>query len=184
MFSQVYNSFNRIWGIKENPKSSILKYLSKQALSFSVLLLLFLVIVGSTTLNTFLFKYVNVIQSASGITFIYEHLVSFIVFSVIFAIMYKLLGDAIIRWKPVVITGVFTAILFLIGKIGIGLYIGHSHITSTFGSASVLALIMLWVYYTSQIIFLGASFVKVLSEKMNCEILPNSNAVKAEYKEI
>lgn len=64
------------------------------------------------------------------------------------------------------------------------LYIGHSHISSTFGSASVLALLMIWIYYTSQIIFLGASFMYVLGEKMGYPVLPTENAVKILTNEI
>ena len=66
------------------------------------------------------------------------------------------------------------------GKIGIGMYIGRSHISSTFGSASTLALLMIWVYYTSQIIFLGASFVKIISERLGYKILPSHNAILIE----
>jgi membrane protein len=95
-----------------------------------------------------------------------EHLISFVLLSVVFAIIFKFLGDAKIHWKATTLGGLFTALLFVFGKIGIGMYIGHSHISSTFGSASVLDLLMLWVYYTSQIIFIGASFIEIISVKM------------------
>jgi membrane protein len=98
--------------------------------------------------------------------------------------MFKYLGDAIIHWKATILGGVFTALLFIFGKTAIGMYIGHSHISSTFGSASVLALLMLWVYYTSQIIFLGASFIKIISNRLGRSILPNINAVMVKNVEI
>ena len=98
--------------------------------------------------------------------------------------MFKYLGDAIVHWKVAFFGGLFTSFLFAFGKIGIAMYIGHSHISSTFGSASVLVLLMLWVYYISQIIFLGASFVNVLSTKLGYEILPSENAIKIESIEI
>jgi membrane protein len=101
-----------------------------------------------------------------------------------YAIMFAFFGDAKVYWKAALLGGLFTSVLFLIGKAGIGMYIGNSHLDSTFGSASVLALLMIWVYYISQIIFLGASFVKVYSDHLGIEIKPNSNAVKVEEIEV
>ncbi len=184
MFSQIHNSFNSIWNIKAKPKSSILKYLSKHLVSFLILIGLFFIILISTTVNSFLVKHANSLHSDYTFSYLYEHLVSFVVLSIVFAIMFRFLGDAKVHWKATILGGVFTALLFIFGKIGIGMYLGHSHISSTFGSASVLALLMLWVYYTSQIIFLGASFVKIVSNRLGYEISPNSNAVKIENVEV
>lgn len=103
---------------------------------------------------------------------------------IVFAMMFKFLGDAKVHWKVSLIGGLITSLLFLFGKAIIGYYIGLSHITSTFGSASVLALLLIWVFYISQIIFLGASFVKVISSSLGYEILPNSDAVKVENIEV
>ncbi len=184
MFSQIHNSFNSIWNIKAKPKSSILKYLSKHLASFLILIGLFLIILTSTAVNTFLVKHADSFHHDYKFSYIYEHLASFLVLSLVFAIMFKFLGDAKVHWRATILGGIFTAFLFIFGKIGIGMYIAHSHISSTFGSASVLALLMLWVYYTSQIIFLGASFVKIIGSKLGYEILPNTNAVKIENVEI
>lgn len=178
MFSQVHNSFNSIWNIKAKPKSSILQYLSKHFLSFVLLIVLFFILLISTTINSFLIKHSQNLSEHYQNSYLYEHFLSFIIIGIAFAIMFKFLGDAIVKWKIALLGGLFTSLLFIFGKIAIGMYIGHSHISSTFGSASVLALLMLWIYYTSQIIFLGASFVKILSDRLGCEISPNSNAVK------
>lgn len=184
MFSQIHNSFNNIWNIKAKPKSSILRYVSKHLMSFLILIGLFTIILISTVVSSFLIKYANGLHSDYNFSYIYEHLISFIVLSIVFAIMFKFLGDVKVHWKATILGGIFTTFLFIFGKIGIGMYIGHSHISSTFGSASVLALLMLWVYYTSQIIFLGASFVKIISDKLGYEIQPNNNAVKIENVEV
>lgn len=184
MLNQIHNSFNNIWSIKAKPKSSILNYIFKHVVSFTILIGLFLIISLSTAVNSFLLKYANTIHSDYDLLFIYEHLASILVLSLVFSIMFKFLGDAIIHWKAAILGGLFTALLFTFGKIGIAMYIGHGHISSTFGSASVLALVMLWVYYTSQIIFLGASFVKIISNKMGYEILPNVNAVMIDNVEV
>lgn len=184
MFSQIHNSFNSIWNIKAKPKSSILRYVTKHLASFAILILLFFIVLISTTVSSFLSKYASTIHHTYKSLFIYEHIASIVVLSIIFTIMFKFLGDAIVRTKVALLGGIFTSVLYSFGKIGIGMYISHSHITSTFGSASVLALIMLWVYYISQIIFLGASFVEILSIRTGCDILPNNNAVKIENIEI
>ncbi len=184
MFSQIHSSFNNLWNLKAKPKSSLLNYFRKHFLSFSVLIVLFFIILISTTTQSFLVKHSSSLHSSYSSVYLYEHLISFLLVSLIFIIMFKFLGDAIINWKVAFLGGLFTALLFIFGKIGIAKYIAHSHITTTFGSASVLALLMLWVYYTSQIIFLGASFVKVLSDSLGIKITPNSNAVMIEKIEV
>ena len=184
MVSQIHNAFNGIWEIKEKPKSGLLKYITKHLTSFVILVVLFFIILISTTLSSFLSKYAYNLHSDYKMTFIYEHITSLVVIALIIGIMYKYLGDAKVHWKAAIAGGIFTAILFVLGKSAIGMYIGHSHVSSTFGAASVLALLMLWVYYTSQIIFLGASFVKIISGKMNCQIEPNKNAVFVENREL
>jgi membrane protein len=180
MFGQIHNSFNSIWGIKANSKHTILRYLYKHVVSFLVLTVLFLIMFVSTTINGFLIRHSDSLHIDSKYWFLYEHLFSFVIMSIIFTIMFKSLGDAKVHWKVSFIGGLLTSILFLLGKIGIAMYIAQSHVSSTFGSASVLALLMLWVYYTSQIIFLGASFVKIISNRLGYEILPNKYAVKIE----
>lgn len=184
MLSQIHNAFNNIWDIKAKPKNSLLKYLSKHLASFVLLIGLFFIMLMSTTINSFLVKHASSISNSYTLLYVYEHLLSFIVLSIAFAIIFKFLGDAIVHWKAAILGGLFTTAFFLIGKTAIAMYIGHSHISSTFGSASVLALLMLWVYYTSQIIFLGASFVKIVSTRIGHHILPNSHAVMIEKVEI
>ena len=98
--------------------------------------------------------------------------------------MFSILSDAIIHWKPAVLGGVFTAFLFSIGKTIIGYTLTTMHIDSIFGSASVLAILMLWVFYTSQIIFFGAAFIDVVSERMGYQIRPNKLGVKVDVVEV
>jgi len=184
MVSQIHNAFNSIWKIKEKPKNGFKKYLSKQLVSFVILIVLFFIIFLSTSLKGFLGQHASSLHIDYKLLYLYEHVVSLVFLSLVFTMMFKYLGDALMNWKIAFSGGVFTACFFLIGKIGISMYIGHSHIASTFGAASALALLMLWVYYTSQIIFLGASFVKIIAEKLNCEIQANEHAVMIENREI
>lgn len=184
MFSQIHNAFNNLWEIKAKPKNSLLRYFSKHFVSFGIMLLLFLILIISTSANSFLVKHSHHLHDSYKLAFLYEHLSSLIVIAILFALMFLFLGDAKVNWKPAIISGLFTAFFFLLGKIGIGFYLGKSHLSTTFGSASILAMFMLWVYYTSQIIFLGTSFLKVLSDKMKLSIEPNDNAVKIIQHEI
>ena len=184
MFIQIHNSFNNVWNIKSKPKSNVLKYVSKHFASFLLLIFLFFLLGVSTAVNSFLLSYSKNLHYDFEFLFLYEYFASIVLLSIIFAIMFKFLGDAIVHWKIALLAGLFTAIFFTFGKIGIGLYIKHSHIVSAFGSASVLALLMLWVYYTSQILFLGASFADVLGRKIGYEIKPKADAVKIKGVEL
>ncbi len=184
MFSQVHNSLNSIWNIKAKPKSSILKYLANHFFAFFVLIFLFFTILISTSIHSFLIKQSDSIEGNFRLFYVSEHVLSFLITGIGFAVMFRLLGDAIVNWKVALLGGLITSILFLFGKVAIGMYIGHSHISTTFGSASVLALLMLWVYYTSQIIFLGASFVEIISNRLGYELLPNDDAIKIQNVEV
>lgn len=178
MFSQVRNSFNAIWRLQPQPKSSMLKYITSHINAFSILIIIGFILLLSTTINSFLYKYSTAMPTDYQNLHLYEHLISLVVISIIFSIMYRYLGDARVPWKTTLVTGVFTSILFFVGKIGIGMYLAHSNISTTFGSASVIALLMVWVYYTSQIIFLGASFAYEYGRMIGLEIEPNSDVIK------
>jgi membrane protein len=184
MLSQIHNAFNKIWHIKEKPKNGLVKYAIKQLSSLMVLIMLFFIVLVSTSINSLLIQYSENFISNSTIISIYTYLASFVLMVIIIALMFKLLGDAKVHWKPALIGGAFTALLFLIGKIGISMYIGHSHVTTTFGAASAVVLLMLWVYYISQIIFLGASFVQIVSDRLHLKITAKSQAVIIGHQEI
>lgn len=170
MLSQIHTSFNSIWDIDTGNKNGIVLYVLTHLKSLVVLIVIFFVMFTSTSLNTFLIRISEDLHVNLKLAWLYEHLVSFIVLCVSFAIMFKYLGDADVKWKPSLLGGLFTAFLFLIGKIVISLYLGHNHIATTFGTTSSVVLILLWVYYLSQIIFLGASFVYVVGKKMGYTI--------------
>lgn len=184
MFNQLHSAFNNIWGIAAKPRNSILAYAAKHLVAFSVLLITFFLLMLSIALNGFLLRYTQHLSSDFPISIAVEHLTSFFLVAVMFSLMFKFLGDAVVHWRVAILSGLFTSALFLIGKFAIGLYIGHGTIATTFGSASVLALLMVWVYYTSQIMFLGASFLYVLGDKLKLAVQPNDEAVFIEKKEV
>jgi len=108
---------------------------------------------------------------------IVNFLVSFGVITLLFAMMYKILPDVKIGWSDVWIGAAMTALLFSVGKFLIGLYLGKSGVASAYGAAGSLVVILLWVYYSSQILLFGAEFTFVYANKYGSHIEPSDNAV-------
>jgi membrane protein len=111
----------------------------------------------------------------------------FVIITLLFAVIYKVLPDAKIRWKDALVGACFTGILFLIGKFLIGFYLGNSEISSTYGAAAAIIIILSWVYYTSMILYFGAEFTKVYALNLGGGIEPYETAVfiiKREAKEL
>ncbi len=184
MFNQIHNSLNSIWDIKSKPKNGILYFVIKNVSSILLIIVLFFLIFISTSTTSFIHKFTEDIYYIKKISFVYEHLITYLSISIMYAIMYAFFADAKVYWKAALLGGLFTSVLFLIGKAGISIYIADTNFDSAFGSASVLALFMVWVFYIAQSIFLGASFVKVYSDYLGVEIKPNSDAVKVEEIEV
>jgi membrane protein len=109
---------------------------------------------------------------------------STLVIAFLFAAVYKFLPDADIKWRDVRVGAGVTAALFTIGKILIGTYIGQSDVGSVYGAAGIIAILLVWVFYSSQILFFGAVFTLVYSRKYGSNIYPSQYAVRVAYKEV
>jgi membrane protein len=105
-----------------------------------------------------------------------DAILSFIVAAFLFSLIFKILPDAKIRWKDVLFGGFITAVFFTLGKLGIGYYLGKSNFTSVYGAAGSIIILMVWVYYSSIILYLGAEFTKVYAKLYGKNILPNEYA--------
>ena len=103
-------------------------------------------------------------------------LVSFILVTALFAMIYKFLPDVRIQWRDVWIGAALTSVLFTVGKFLIGLYLGHSGVSSAYGAAGSLITVLLWVYYSSLIFFLGAEFTQVYASQYGSGVTPTENA--------
>lgn len=186
---QLKNAINRAWNIKEDPKNGILAYLKNRLLSLTFILSLGFVFLVSLGLNSIAAFFSDEIlahfpYASKVFTFTIPVLLSGIITLIIFMLLFKFLPDAIIQWKDVFAGALFTTILFTVGKYLIGLYIGNSNITSTFGSAGALASLMLWVYYSAMILILGAEFTQLWAKNRAAQIKPKKNAVRVVRKEI
>ncbi len=182
VFTEIQDSINFIWRIKAKPKKGWLKLIFNRLLSFSMLISLGFILLVSLVINSILdllgqqlLKFLPDIEIylAYGINLLF----TFITISFLFAIIFKILPDARIEWRDVIIGSITTAILFMIGKFAIGFYLGKTHISSTYGAAGSIVIILLWVYYSSVILFFGATFTKVYAKRTGRNIYPNDYAV-------
>ena len=113
-----------------------------------------------------------------------DNIISLLVTSVMFATIFKVLPDAKIKWKDVFIGALITSFLFMVGKLAIGFYLGHSNLTSVFGAAGSIIVVMIWVYYSSATLYLGAVFTKVYATDFGGKIYPNDYAVWIKVEEV
>ncbi|EHQ31153.1 YihY/virulence factor BrkB family protein [Mucilaginibacter paludis] len=188
VFGEIQDTINIIWQVKAKPEKGWLKLIKDRLLSSSLiitlgfLLLVSLVVNGallalSDRLKNFLPDITVILLSVINIV------ISFIVIAVLFGIIFKMLPDAKIAWKDVVSGAIFTAILFMIGRLVIGIYIDQSGTSSTYGAAGSLIVILLWIYYTAAILYFGAEFTRAYADFNGIKIEPADFAVHVEQKE-
>lgn len=178
VFYHLQLSLNQVWQVKE-PKFDWKKLLLDRARSFAFILVIgFLLLVSLlvTTAISALTGYINnfLPEIVVYIAFIMDFVISTTIITVLFALIYRYLPDVKIRWKTVWIGAFITAILFELGKFLLGLYFGKADPGSTYGAAGTIVLILLWVSYSCLILFFGAEFTYVYSQRYGLGIQPNS----------
>ncbi len=163
VFGEMQSSLNAIW--KAEPKGGLTALLKARAASLGLVAALGFLLMVSLVLGAALHAlgdYLNrFLPDAALLLQAINIVVSFAIVSVLFAAIYKILPDRQLSWKDVGVGAVATAFLFTVGKTLIGLYIGSSSMASSYGAASSLVIILVWIYYSSQIFLLGAEFTKV-----------------------
>lgn len=183
VFAEIQDSINTIWGLKAKPgKQGIFILLKNRLLSFGVIGSLGFLLLVSLAVTTVIeglnerllarFPDVSII-----IMYVVNLVITLGVITLLFAVIFKVLPDAAIRWRDVWAGAIATAILFMIGKFAIGLYIGKSEIGSTYGPAASLVVLILWVYYSAIILYFGAEFTKAYALEYGSDIRPNKYAV-------
>lgn len=182
VFNEMQDSINMIWNLKVKTGSGWLRMLKNRLLSFSVTASLGVLLLVSLLINTLLEGFMGNLQqmfpdSAIVVIYVVNLLITLIVVAFLFAIIFKVLPDAVISWKDVVAGSLFTAILFMIGKFCITLYLNYSNISNSYGSAGSLVVLLLWIYYSSVILYFGAEFTKAYAIKYGSEIRPKDYAV-------
>ena len=181
VFGELHSTLNAIWEVQARPGRGILGTIKDRFFSFTMvlgvgfLLLVSLVVsAGLAAVNEFITGALpGVVILAQAINF----LVSFGIITVLFALVFKVVPDVRIAWRDVWVGAVVTAFLFTIGKFAIGLYLGNSAPGSTYGAAGSLIVLLLWVYYSAQILFLGAEFTQVYANKFGSHIVADADAI-------
>jgi membrane protein len=191
VFTEIQDSINYIWSIKAKPKKGWLKLIINRLLSFSLIISFGFILTVSLIVNALmdLLSEKTSMLFAEAVYFFYtlNLLAIFFVITCLFAIIFRILPDATIRWKDAFIGAFFTALLFILGKFVIGFYLGKSNIGVTYGAAASVIIILVWVYYSSIILFFGAEFTHLYAKEYGGGIIPDETAVfivKQEVKEI
>lgn len=184
VFVQLQDTLNLIWHVKLKPDKPISGIVRIRFLSFQMVLgigFLLLVSLVISALLAGLGKYLN--NLVPGLHIVMEILnviVSFGFITLLFAALFKFLPDIIIAWKDVWVGAAITSLLFSLGKYLIGLYLGQASFGSSYGAAGSLVILLLWVNYSSQILFFGAEFTKVYASKYGTLVAPDKNALAVE----
>ncbi|HEX2981633.1 MAG TPA: YihY/virulence factor BrkB family protein [Anaerolineaceae bacterium] len=185
IFGELQNSLNTILNVKLKPtkgvKGTAARLVTSRLLSFAMLLVIGFLLLVSMVLTAAIAGLQRWIGSqlpviapgVQGLNFI----LSLLITALLFALIFKYLPDVIIAWKDVLIGGLVTAFLFNVGKQLIGLYLGNSRIQSIYGAAGVVVVILIWIYYSAQIVFLGAEFTQVYANRYGSKVLPDKRAV-------
>jgi membrane protein len=188
VFIEIQDSINSIWSIKVKPKRGWVRFLLTRIVSFSMVVgigfLLMVSLVLSAALSMLDGWLASNISAFVWLAFFISQLISIGVVMLLFAVIFKVLPDAELHWRDVLVGAFFTAVLFLVGKYLINLYLSRSSTVSAYGAAGAVVLIILWVYYSAIILYLGAEFTKVYANKYGGKIRPSSFAVFVEHREV
>jgi membrane protein len=188
VFGQLQDALNTIWGVKAKPGTGIWGFLRARFLSFAMVAGICFLLLVSLAIEALLKGFSHYVQSVvpGGIVIaLTVYLVfDFAVVVLLFAMIFKFLPDVKIQWRDVWIGAVMTAIFFGIGKWALGLYLSSGAAGSSYGAASSLITLLLWVYYSSQILLFGAEFTQVYSDRAGRGVEPSEYAVRVQTSEI
>ncbi|MGA3287989.1 MAG: YihY/virulence factor BrkB family protein [Bacteroidota bacterium] len=188
VFVQLRVSLNTIWRVQQKPIGTILAFLRVRLLSFAMILgigfLLLVSLILSAVLAAMSDYLSNFFAILTGVVSLLDFIISFVGITIMFALIFKFIPDATLKWRDVCVGAAVTSLLFSIGKIVIGLYLGSGFIGSTFGASSSLVIFMLWVFYSSQIVLFGAEFTRLYAMRFGSDIFPSASAVRVTKREL
>ncbi|HYW94184.1 MAG TPA: YihY/virulence factor BrkB family protein [Bacteroidales bacterium] len=187
-FTVLQNSINHVWAVKAKPRHNILKALRDRLLSFGLILSMGFILLVSMLIEaaiSFLKGYIDTIFPGVEVVLITvtNVLLTIIILTLIFALIFKFLPDAVIKWRVTWVGALITASLFEGGRALIGLFLGNSNIGLMYGAAGSLVVILLWVFYSSLIFFFGAEITLQYANLYSRDIVPKKYAVKIEVSE-
>jgi membrane protein len=181
VFGQLQNALNTIWGVKAKPGAGIVGFIRSRFLSFAmvagVCFLLLVSLVFESLLKGFSHYIQAIFPGGIVIALVVYSIFDLAVVVLLFALIFKFLPDVKIQWRDVWIGALMTAIFFAIGKWVLGLYLGSGAAASAYGAASSLITLLLWIYYSSQILLFGAEFTQVYAARAGRALVPAKYAV-------
>ena len=181
VFGQLQNALNTIWGVKAKPGAGIVGFIRSRFLSFAmvagVCFLLLVSLVFESLLKGFSHYIQAIFPGGIVIALVVYSIFDLAVVVLLFALIFKFLPDVKIQWRDVWIGALMTAIFFAIGKWALGLYLGSGAAASAYGAASSLITLLLWIYYSSQILLFGAEFTQVYAARAGRALVPAEYAV-------
>jgi membrane protein len=182
---QLQKALNDAWEVKPDPEQGgIWNFVTKRLFSFGMILGLAFILIVSLALSTVISaldsQLVAILpgQLGEGAASAVDITLSLVVLTLLFAAIFKVLPDAQVKWKDVLIGALITAVLFVVGKFAMGMYLGSKNMETTFGAAGSLALILLWVYYSGMVLLFGAEFTQVWAKRRGGGITPEAGAIK------
>ena len=186
VFGELQNSLNTIWEVKPKPAKNLLdgirRFVIRRLLSFTMVLGIGFLLLASLVISAAIAALGEYISNrwlmADFWLQLLNFVISFVVITVLFAMLFRFLPEIKIAWKDVWLGAMVTSALFSLGKFFIGLYLGRSQVGNTFGAAGSLAILLIWVYYSAQILFFGAEFTQVYSSRYGSRIVPDPDVVK------
>ncbi|AKD02643.1 YihY/virulence factor BrkB family protein [Pontibacter korlensis] len=188
-FATLQQSLNSVWNLKVKPSNGIARMAKERLFSFGLILSISLLMLISFVISaaiSVLSDYLRDLIPDIGVWVIktIDFIISIGLITLLFALILKYLPDAYIRWKDTLIGALITAILFTVGKFLISWYLGTSNPGSAYGAAGSIILILVWIYYSSLIVFFGAEFTQQYAEKYGQRISPKPHAVFVEEREV
>jgi len=181
VFGQLKDALNTVWGVEPNPERGFKGAVIDNFLSMSMVLGIGFLLLVSLVLSAGIAGFVKfagaLLPALTWLGPILDLVLSAGLTTVLFALIYRVLPDAQIQWRDVWVGAFITAVLFTVGKFLIGLYLGRSSVGSAYGAAGSLVVLLLWVYYSAQLLLFGAEFTKVYALKLGSRIVPEDGAV-------
>jgi len=184
-FAEMQSSMNFIWGIQPKPNKSIQAFILNRLASFAMIaslgFLLMVSLVAHAIISVLQRFLLDIFPEEILVLFnLSNEVMVFVIISILFTFIFKFLPDAKIKYRDAFVGACFTTVLFLIGKYGIGLYLGSSGVASVYGAAGSVIVILAWVYYSAIILYFGAEFTKVFMLRQGDAIIPNGYSILIE----
>ena len=180
VFGELQESLNVIWEVQPKTGRGFLGFVKDRFFSFSMVLGVAFLLLVSLAMSAFLAAagryFAALLPGGEGVWSVVNVVVSFLMITGLFGLIFKLVPDVKVPWRDIWLGAAVTALLFSLGKLGIGLYLGKSGVASPFGAAGSVVVIVIWVYYSAQILFFGAELTQVWARRRGAHIEPTANA--------